>query len=110
MPAFSNCRLAQSWPFSQSQIGKGRVGVGFPERRAPFGIPEIEIEVIDIGLLASPVHVRVGRLLLSLPRPRFPNRRLLLCHPDEHDAVLSLPAAASRCGRAVSSFFSPCLK
>jgi len=67
------------------------VSVGLPERRAPFRIPEIEIEVIDIGHLAAPIHVRMAGLLLPFPRPRSPDRCLLLRHADEHHPVLAFP-------------------
>jgi hypothetical protein len=58
--------------------GPGRIGIRFPERRPPLRIPEIKIEMIDIGHLAAPIHVRVARLLLPFPRPRSPDRCFLL--------------------------------
>src|SRR5882724_2258262 len=70
--------------------GKGRIGVGLPERPAPFRIPDIEIEMIDEGHLATPVHVRVAGSLLPFPRPRSPHRRLLLRGPDQHYPVFAL--------------------
>jgi hypothetical protein len=48
---------------------KGRIGVGLPERGAPFQIPEIEIEVIDKGHLPAPVHVGMPSFLLAFPWP-----------------------------------------
>src|SRR5438128_4115487 len=47
----------------------GGVGIGFPERAAPFRIPEIKIEVVDKGHLTAPAHMWVASLLLSFPRP-----------------------------------------
>ena len=47
----------------------GGVGVSLPERRAPVRVPEVEIEVIDIGHLSAPFHVRMSGFLLALALP-----------------------------------------
>jgi hypothetical protein len=68
---------------------KRGIGVGLPERTTPFGIPQIEIEVVDKPHLPAPLHVRVRRVLLTLRLPRPPHRRLLLGDPDQHHPTLA---------------------
>jgi len=82
----------------------GRIRVGLPERPAPLRIPEIEIEVIDIGHLPSPIHVRVAGLLLPFPRPRFPNRCFLLGYADQHYAILTLTRCCLQIGKSCFLF------
>jgi hypothetical protein len=77
---------------------KGRIGIGLPERCAPFRIPEIEIEVIDQGHLATPIHVRVTGLLLPFPRPRSPDGGFLLRHADQHHPVFAFPRRSFQIG------------
>src|SRR5262249_11284691 len=85
---FLQLPLGPFMPVEPKPNRKRGIGVGLPERSTPFRIPEIKIEVIDIGHLPTPIHVGMGCLLLSFPRPRPPNRGLLLCDADQHYAIL----------------------
>ncbi len=65
----------------------GRVGVRLPEGAAPVRVPEVEVEVVDEGRLAAPLHMRAPRVLLALGPPRPPAERLLLRDPEQDDAT-----------------------
>lgn len=48
--------------------------------------------MVDVRHLATPVHVRVPELLLASANPGAPDRRLLLCDPDQdHLARATFP-------------------
>src|SRR5207245_7287365 len=65
--------------------GVGSVGGGLPKSRAPFGIPQVNVKVVDEDHLAAPLHVRMRRLLLPLRLPRAPGGCLLLGNADQND-------------------------
>ena len=73
---------------------KWSVGVGLPEGRAPLGIPQIEIEVVDEDHLTAPLHMRMAGFLLALLLPRTPGGCLLLSDANEDD--LAFAALLSR--------------
>src|SRR6266516_2429955 len=68
---------------------KRRIGISLPESPSPFRVPEVEVEVVDVGHLAPPVHVRVRFLLMPLPGLRTPRRCFFLSDSDEYDALLA---------------------
>ena len=54
------------------------------EFRRLFGIPQVEIEVVDKAHLPTAVHVRMRRMLLALGLRRPPHRGLFLRDTDQH--------------------------
>ena len=66
----------------------GSVRVGFPESLSPLRIPNVEVEVVYIGHLPPPLHVRMRDLILAFCFPRSPHPRLFLRDPDEDDSIL----------------------
>ena len=65
-----------------------RVGVGLPKRATPLGVPEVEVEVVDVGHLTAPLHMRMRRRFLSFALPGTPHRCFLLSNADQHHPLL----------------------
>ncbi len=61
----------------------------FQKAGAPFGIPKINVEVVDEDHLAAPLHMRMGRLLLPLRLPRAPRGGLFLGAADQDHLALT---------------------
>src|SRR6516164_156995 len=59
--------------------GKRSIGVGLAEGPTPLLIPQVKVEMIDVGHLSPPVHVGVGGFFLTFAWPGFPDGGLLLC-------------------------------
>ncbi|MFO1500949.1 MAG: hypothetical protein U1G07_21595 [Verrucomicrobiota bacterium] len=52
----------------------------------------------DKGHLPTPVQVRMAGLFLPFPGPRSPYRCLLLCCPDQHNAIFAFARRGFKAG------------
>src|SRR5215469_14458491 len=83
--------------------GKRSIGVGLAEASTPFPIPQVKVEMIDVGHLSPPVHVGVGGFFLTFAWPGFPDRGLLLCPSNEDNPILTFLGRRLQVGE--SDFF-----